>query len=193
MITPNFKINQDDEFIIITIRLKYVKISDVEFFIEKNNFKFYLKPYYINLFFSDNLLESEKNNSKYDIDNGILTVNIEKEISGTIFKDLELLSNLTDNKINNSNIISKVEEIGESYINKFEEIDEETLNNLLFTEMMKEKTTLLIDNQEFNYGFNNQFNDVFKNRTEELLEMSDINPSEVKIKYRYMNKIKSEN
>ena len=193
MITPNFKIEQNDEFIIISIRLKYVKISDVEFFIENNNFKFYLKPYYLNLFFSDNLIESDKNSSKYDLDNGILTVNIEKEIHGTTFKDLELLSNLLNNQNNNSNVNIKVEEIEESYYNKFEDVDEDTLNNLLFSDMTKEKSEILLESDDYNYGFNNKYNDVFKNRTEELLEIADINPDEIKIKYRYIHKMKREN
>jgi len=117
MITPFFKLEQDEQFIFITIKAKYVKISEVEFFIEKNNFRFSLKPYFLNLNFSHNIKDSEKNSSKYDVENGILICKIEKENSGDFFENLDLLSNLMMNS-NTKDFINK-------NINKIEEIQGE--------------------------------------------------------------------
>ena len=47
MITPQFKVDQNDSSLIISIKLKYVKISEIEFFVENNNFRFHLKPYFL--------------------------------------------------------------------------------------------------------------------------------------------------
>ena len=95
MITPLFRVDQDENFIYLKIQIKYVKISDVDFYIENNNFKFYLKPYFLNLSFSDNLKsESEYNSSKYEVDKGLLECKIEKETAGTEFTNLDLLSTL---------------------------------------------------------------------------------------------------
>src|SRR5690242_12838208 len=95
MITPNFKVEQDDNFIIIHMTIKYVKVSNVEFHIEKNNFRFYLKPYYINLYFSDNLdAESQNNITKYSVDESALEIKIEKEEKGKFFQNLDLISTL---------------------------------------------------------------------------------------------------
>ena len=117
MITPLFKVDQDEKFIYLNIKVKYVKFSDVEFFIEGNNFRLYLKPYYLNLNFSDNLKsDSENNNSKYDVDKGELECKIEKETAGVIFSNLDLISTLlqgNDNANNQTvaNLSKKVEEI----------------------------------------------------------------------------------
>jgi len=70
MITPYFKVEQEENFLFVHLKLKYVKISEVDFYLEGNNFKFHLKPYFLNLNFSDNIKETENCNSKYDIDTG---------------------------------------------------------------------------------------------------------------------------
>ena len=49
MIRPLFNVSQDENFIYIEATVKYVKISEFEYFIENNNFRFTLKPYYLNI------------------------------------------------------------------------------------------------------------------------------------------------
>ncbi len=119
MITPLFKCEQDESQIIVSINVKYVKISDVDFYIEGNNFKFYLKPYFLNLFFSHKLKsESDNNHSQYDVDSSLLVCKIEKENKGEIFLNLDMISTLMntgkENKIQvNSQVMKKVEEISD--------------------------------------------------------------------------------
>jgi len=146
MITPLFKVDQDEKFIYLKIKLKYVKFSDVDFFIEGNNFRLYLKPYYLNLHFSDDLKsDSVNNHSKYDVDKELLECKIEKEQEGVEFKNLELISTMlndtsvsiinTNSSNTNTNITSsiskKVEEISidaqENY-NKIHNKSNEILN-----------------------------------------------------------------
>jgi protein SHQ1 len=209
MLTPKFKVNQDDEFIYITISLKYVKFSDVEFFIEANNFRFHLKPYFLNLYFSDNLKdESERNNSKYDVDTGILECKIEKEIHGTNFKDLDLIGNLLDpnQNIDTSNICKKIEEINlnsteskPNNLNNFDNFTEEELNQYIIQKYFNNENIEISDeiiiakSEQFNYGFNNEFNDVFKARPEELTELCDLDPGMIAIPDRYFYKLGKEN
>lgn len=59
MIIPKFFLNQDNDYLIIVIRIPYVKISNSQFHIEKFSFKFFLSPYYLNLTFKQPLQESE--------------------------------------------------------------------------------------------------------------------------------------
>ena len=54
MIRPLFSVTQDESFIYIEAKVKYVKISDFEYFLENNNFRFTLKPYYLNIIFQVN-------------------------------------------------------------------------------------------------------------------------------------------
>lgn len=166
MITPLFKVDQNDNFILLSIQVKYVKISDVDFHIENNNFKFYLKPYFLNLFFSDNLKpDSENNSSSYDVEKGLLDCRIEKEVPGTEFKNLDMVSTLLvkecnpskghqnqNNQVLNENLISKkvqeicpqganesnitIEEIKNNFLTKIK--DEQSLNIFLIEIISKE-------------------------------------------------------
>ncbi len=168
MLTPQFKVEQNEEYLIICIKLKYVKISEVEFFIENNNFRFHLKPYFLNLFFSDNLKTSDNCISQYNVENGILECKLEKEVNGTVFKDIDLYSNLMENpkaKVTIKQKIQVVDDGEETSSNqenkKVFKLDE--LNEMLhFDETAKLKDLSLV--KIFKYGFNNEFSDVFTNR-----------------------------
>jgi len=238
MITPFFKLEQDNQFLTITIKVKYVKISDIEFYIEKNNFRFSLKPYYLNLNFSDSLKDSEKNSSKYDVETGILICKIEKETHGISFENLDLLSNLMiensqNKKYLNKTNINKVEEIqgnienlniqnnkiGNNNINgntsedvffecfqkakkdfhnknfNFNELNEiyfDFLTNLKNRKIFPESKLSNL-NEDFSYGFNNQYKDDFSQRQEEMLEISDLNPEKIQVMHRFFEKMNIEN
>ena len=98
MITPLFKIDQDENYIIIKAQVKYIKISEFDYFIEDNNFRFTLKPYHLNIYLSDKLKnESENNSFKYDLENQLLICKLEKLEQGKIFTNLNLLSTLLEN------------------------------------------------------------------------------------------------
>ena len=228
MITPFFKLDQDDNFLTITIRVKYIRISEIDFFIENNNFRFSLKPYYLNLYFSNNIIDSERNSSKYDVEKGILTILLEKETPGMNFDNLDLLSNLMvetkKNTINKSSNINKIEELknNENSINEniqYNEINEKKINfeipkknflnknfsdqelNDLYFELLSTNQNkkilnslkILIGKEIYTYGFNNQYFDVFNNRQEELIEISDLNPEKVTCFHRYFEKMRIEN
>ena len=49
MITPRFELQQDDEFIIITVKAPYTKVPDTEIYMEGTDFIFSSKPYYLRL------------------------------------------------------------------------------------------------------------------------------------------------
>ena len=235
MITPFFKLEQDEQFISITIKAKYIRISEVEFFLDNNNFRFSLKPYFLNLNFSHNIKDSEKNSSKYDVESGVLLCKIEKENQGEFFENLDLLSNLSTEKNNKktaSQQINKIEEIqseigdlnlnihNNSYIsntnnkennlkanfekhknqflNKIFSFDE--LNEIYFEYLSNRKNNKIfselkiLDNSEnFSYGFNNQYKDVFGHRQEEMLEISDLDPEKIQVAHRFFEKMNIEN
>ena len=59
MITPDFKLNQNTTHLIVYIRLPYIKVTACEFYIDRAEFKFYLKPYLLSLAFQQPLLLME--------------------------------------------------------------------------------------------------------------------------------------
>lgn len=212
MITPLFTANQNESFIIITMKMKYVKMSEMDVFIENNNFKFHLKPYFLNLFFSDNLKsDSLKNNSKYDVETGIFECYLEKEQTGTHFKDLEMLNTLmikNEKSNDDKEICKKIQEISlndnDNPIKEKIEInftgdliqDTNILNEILTNQIEQNYNKFEIEisnSKNFNYGFNNEFDDIFNHREEELIELSDLNPTKYKISERFFRKMEIEN
>ena len=49
MLTPKFTIEQQDNFLLISLKCPFIKSQNVEIFIEKNEFKFYAKTYFLRL------------------------------------------------------------------------------------------------------------------------------------------------
>ena len=205
MITPLFKCEQTNNFIIVKATLKYVKFSDFDYFIENNNFRFSLKPYHLNLHFSHNLNALSLNNKfTYDIEQQLLTCTIEKSEEGTHFENLELLSTLLENPNKQPKpYMNKIEEINNNNDNTNNNIcnikvnNAEELNDYLFNIYSQPDITQLTLNEGFSdeqyyYGFNNNFNDVFDKRAEDAYEISDLNPKKVPIKFRYYTKLEKE-
>ena len=186
MVTPVFRIDQDDKFIYIIMIIKFAKISSAEFDIIENNFRFYLKPYSLNLTFSGQLKETgEGNKSEYDLDKQQLKCQIEKATPGEHFKNLDMVTSLlskfpapkADLKEEEKEIIKKAAtdsnrpliEVISSSNNEDEEMELEEEKETI--EDMEDK---LLKN--FNYGFNNLYQDVFIHRQEELYEFAELDP-----------------
>lgn len=47
MITPDFELSQDPDFLTIIIRVPYARVSELDLFFEGEDFKFYAKPYFL--------------------------------------------------------------------------------------------------------------------------------------------------
>ena len=223
MIRPIFNVSQDEKFIYIEAKIKYVKISDFEYFIENNNFRFTLKPYYLNINLPGNLnSESKQNSFSYDPENQKLLCKIEKSNIGQNFENLQFISTLYENKSkgendkalsNNKSIFSKIEEINNN--NEYDlnnnsfniQINNsKDFNDYLFKIYTEEKKKLKNSNSEainelkdlknpndYKYGFNNNFFDVFDKRKEEMIEICDLNPKDISINKRYLFKLEKEN
>ena len=94
MIRPDFTVTQDESFVYINILVKYVKISKAEFYIEGNNFKFYLHPYLLDLCFPHNLTENDKAKAVYDAVTSTFQCKVAKEVAGEDFPNLNMMTSL---------------------------------------------------------------------------------------------------
>ena len=91
MIRPLYSVTQDETFIYIESKVKYVKISDFEYFIENNNFRFTLKPYYLNINLPGKLNSDSKENSFiYDPEKQKLICKIQKQKIWRTFSKLTI-------------------------------------------------------------------------------------------------------
>ncbi|KAJ3050361.1 Hsp90 cochaperone shq1 [Rhizophlyctis rosea] len=98
MLTPAFTVSQDDDFVTVLLTCPYVKAQEVEFYIEGQEFKFFVHPYFLRLTFPGSLIEDGRESASYDIDKGEITVKLPKETSGQHFPDLDLLTKLMATK-----------------------------------------------------------------------------------------------
>lgn len=94
MITPKFKITQDNTFITITIHVPHIKISESEIYIEQTEFKFYLKPYYLRLNFPREIEENGTETAQYDVNTGDVVIKVPKKNPDEYFPDLNMITKL---------------------------------------------------------------------------------------------------
>ena len=188
MVVPVFRIDQDDKFIYIVMIIKYAKISSAEFDINGDEFKFYLKPYSLNLTFSGQLKETgEGNKSEYDMEKNQLRCQIEKVTFGEHFENLDMVTSLLSKfpapkkdleEEEKEKIIKAASDNNRPLI----EVISSTTNEDQEMEVEEEKQTVTIEDMDvkliknFNYGFNNLYQDIFKHRQEELHEFADFDP-----------------
>lgn len=175
MIKPNFTLEQTLDKIILRIHIKYIKTQDIQVDLTDSQLKMYANPYFLSLKFPISLLETE--NSNYDISNGILTVELEKEIP-EIIQDLEF-------KINsNISIDSLTESVNSRPIKPL--VQDLTLD-LSSKKVEKENPGL-----EKKYGFNQEYSGLGKELSllsNEMLEISDFDSIFSDFKLEYLQRI----
>jgi protein SHQ1 len=197
-ITPKFKVEQDDDFVIIRIHVPHIRVSASEILAEDNEFSFYCKPYLLKLTFPGLFHEDEeKYNAQYnpDDDNGTLTVKLMKRSPGEHFPDLDLISTLMQIRK-----VTKLEERldseggvevlhSENFIG-----DDESKGLIEDEEPTTESPQTLHLSTRYSYGFNNQYTSVLTNLREQMLDMLEIeDPDVIHPKNRRYLRIKQEN
>eukprot|EP00899_Mesostigma_viride_P019325 jgi/Mesvir1/27394/Mv07197-RA.1 len=94
MITPVFSCSQNDEFVVVTIRVPYVKVDAMEMWLGEHEFKFFCKPYFLSLTFEEEIVEDGREKAAYDVGKGEVTVSLPKKQPGTFFPGLDLQTRL---------------------------------------------------------------------------------------------------
>ncbi|KAI9102735.1 SHQ1 protein-domain-containing protein [Phlyctochytrium arcticum] len=94
MLTPTFRLTQDDNIVTVIIKCPYIKSQDIEFFIEGPEFKFYAKPYFLRLQLPGSIVEDGREKAVYDVGVGEITLQLPKATPGEVFADLDLLTKL---------------------------------------------------------------------------------------------------
>ncbi|KAI8393944.1 SHQ1 protein-domain-containing protein [Radiomyces spectabilis] len=178
MITPSFKVDQDDNSVTIVIKTPYVRAQDVDLHVQGTEFRFFLRPYFLRLYLPGNLVEDDDSKAVYDPSAGEFTVKISKETKGEHFQDLDLLTKLLARKGESVSAEAKgkkplIEVVGGDAMDTepiSELKDAENFNWELPQELPQDE--LLV--QSSCYGFNNQYNGYFTHVEETPNEINDI-------------------
>lgn len=177
MITPRFKLIQDEESVTATIEAPYVKFSDGEMWMQGNEFSFYCKPYHLKLYFSGEIVEDGSESAKYDVDSRAFTIKIPKLHKGEEFNDLDMLTKLmtapSTSKLVKAATLIQVLDDGAS-----EELDDYSEDDIDWSveQVLPDAGSALIDLSAPSYGFNLHAAGVFSKFADvcgELLDIAD--------------------
>jgi protein SHQ1 len=94
MITPRFQVRQDTDFVVVTIRVRSVKVDAMEFYVLDHEFKFYCRPYFLRLNFPHALVEDGREGATYDPMLGEIVCTLPKAEPGQDFPNLGMLTAL---------------------------------------------------------------------------------------------------
>lgn len=199
MITPTFKVEQDDTTVTILINTPYVRAQDVDLYVEGCEFRFYLRPYFLRLHFPGNIIEDDNSKAVYDPSAGQFTIKVTKETKGEHFPDLDLLTKLLARTGETGTTAKKdpkkplIEVVGESTNNTLDE--DEMQDAIDFNwELPQEVPALKELSITAHYGFNNQYNGYFTHITEAMNEINELSaPEKLNADERREERIASEN
>ena len=158
------------QFLYIEIRVKYVKITNAEFDIDENNFKFYLKPYLLDLFLPCKILNDQRAKSSYDIESGILLCTLPKENKGEFFPNLNLITTLLKERSKDFPTVPSSKQ--QPHIPLIEVIS--STDETPEPEETKDKSIEILIPTPPKYGFNNAYSQVFIHLKEEMNDICDL-------------------
>ena len=196
MITPKFTISQNDEFVIITVKMPYIRMSALEIIAEDCNFSLYCKPYLLKLTFACQFKEEDEEcKATYDpfSDNGTLIAYLPKLNHGEHFPDLDLTTSLLQLNKKKSTVAAGAEKVNSIEVLSsedfaMEENDEEDAASSLPSPFLASGLTAVT------YGFNNMYSRVFTDLRDEMLDMTEIkHPDQIRPHYRSVLRVSAEN
>ncbi|RKP29796.1 SHQ1-domain-containing protein [Metschnikowia bicuspidata] len=100
MLTPYFKVTQDNEYIYLSIRILHARFSAqaLEMVVDSEVFIFSLSPYYLRLRFPHPLVDDERAVAMFNSKESTVEVKLPKENRGQDFPDLDLAASLLARK-----------------------------------------------------------------------------------------------
>ncbi|XP_061687820.1 protein SHQ1 homolog isoform X2 [Syngnathoides biaculeatus] len=194
MITPAFDLSQDPEYLILSVRVPYTRTSEFDLYIDGTDVKFYAKPYFLRLTLPGRVMEDGREKASFDIDKGLFTVQIPKEITGEHFEGLQMLTNLLAPRGSRSAkpLLQDISPDCSENVGNDEAEDEAD-----FDWQVEQKVYVERSEEELNdlqkYGFGNQRSGVFGRLQEELSDVIDLkNPDRTNIAERRQARIHAE-
>ncbi|POM73167.1 Shq1 like protein [Phytophthora palmivora] len=94
--TPKFHVTQEAAWVFVHVHVPFVRVSEMEFYVDGMDFTFYCKPYLLKLHFPYEVVDDELAKAVYDPnkDNGTIVVHLPKKEPGQDFPDLDMLTKL---------------------------------------------------------------------------------------------------
>ncbi|XP_041985371.1 protein SHQ1 homolog [Aricia agestis] len=178
MLTPRFKLTQDDNHVYITINAPYTNIRETEVDVDGENFLFVSSPYFLRLRLPGKIVESERSKGSYVCDSGDFTFVFDKETSGEHFENLDMITSLLaprDIPDVNPDLIQMLEEDGVTVEDDNDDSDS-------------------VNSEKYTYGFGNKISNQFCEIGTEFPQIFELKtPENVPVEERHELRQKYEN
>ncbi|KAG7840386.1 hypothetical protein KL942_002337 [Ogataea angusta] len=160
MITPRFEVSQNDEFVVIKVRISNIRFSSkaVEMVADDDKFIFSLPPYYLRLRFSGSIVDDERAKAEFVPNEESILIRMPKLTKGEVFSDLDLPAKLLGRIENAEKKPPLIEEVGET--NNLESLAQEAQDFDWEVEQVEQPPAPLVP--QFFYGFNNQYSNMME-------------------------------
>lgn len=171
MLTPRFKLLQDENHVFITVHAPYTNIGETEIDVDGQNFLFVSTPYFLRLRLPGRIVENDRSKGSYTCDSGDFTLTFDKETPGEHFENLDMITSLLSPRDIPDVNPSLVEMLNEDGITIEHESDDDRSD------------TLLQCNHPF--GFANNISTEFKEIGAEFPQIFELRvPEQVPVKER---------
>lgn len=173
MLTPRFKLTQDDNHVYITVHAPYTNIGDTEIDVDGENFLFVSSPYFLRLRLPGSIVDNDRSKGSYICDSGDFNLTFDKEVPGEHFENLDMITSLLaprDIPDLNPNLVEMLED--EITIDAEDDSD---------------------DSNKYSYGFANKITTEFSNIGSEFPQIFELRvPENVSVEDRQTMRIKHE-
>jgi len=176
MLTPNFELDQTNEYLILKIKARFANINDTEIDVDGTQVTFYSSPYYLRLNLPGEVAETDSSSGFYDWDTSIFTFQLNKVNPGEHFPDLNLINKFLAPKKTSQTIKPSIEVLKENVQNDKKEDDDDDNNdgNEDIDCNFLQKPILDKNIISVKYGFGNQSQDGFNHFNREFIEIIEI-------------------
>lgn len=175
MLTPRFKLSQDDNHVFINVHAPYTNIGDTEIDVDGENFLFVSSPYFLRLRLPGKIIDDDRSKGSYICDSGDFNLTFDKEVPGEHFENLDMITSLLaprDIPNINPNLVEMLEDNNIT-------LDTEDDSN---------------DCDKFTYGFANKLTTEFSNIGSEFPHIFELRvPENVSQADRHTERLKYEN
>ncbi|CAB3227571.1 unnamed protein product [Arctia plantaginis] len=177
MLTPRFKLSQDDNHVYINVHAPYTNLGDTEIDVEGENFLFVSSPYFLRLRLPGKIVDNDRSKGSYICDSGDFNLSFDKQNPGEHFENLDMITSLLaprDIPDLNPNLVEELED-SEITIDLDPESDHDGCS-------------------KHSYGFANKITTEFSNIGNEFPQIFELRvPEDVSIDERQPLRIKHEN
>ena len=184
MITPRFRLSQNENAVIVIIHAPFSRVSDAEIFMDKQDFRFHSKPYFLRLNLPREIEENDEAKAHFDAETNEYVITCSKVNKGEDFQGLDLITNLLQPKGKRGIAQPCIESSGGD-----ETSDSETEFDWFVEQSIQEAVPF----QGSPYGFAQRHSGLFSTLAEELHQVLDVkNPDNCSLTDRRTQRIAAE-